>query len=82
MVGWAPFTYQELGAKAKEILLGEQGVEDGAVRVLKCHDKRGGGMGEVGRWAFNLGGELRDAKVAIGWVVTEKGLVACFLGMS
>jgi hypothetical protein len=39
-------------------------------------------MREEKGWAFNPGGELHDAKAAIGGVVTEKGLVACFLGMS
>jgi hypothetical protein len=35
--GWAPLTYQELGAKTKEITLEEKGQEDGAVRVLEGH---------------------------------------------
>jgi hypothetical protein len=70
-----------LGTEAKEITLEEKGREDKAVRVLKGHHDRRGGMGKEGRRGVNLGGELRDAKAAIGGIVTKKCLMACLMGV-
>jgi hypothetical protein len=70
-----------LGTEAKEITLCEKRVKDGAIRVLEGHDKRGGVREEEGG-SFDPRGELYDMKAVIGGIVTEKGLVACFLEMS
>jgi hypothetical protein len=71
-----------LGAKAKKILLCDKGVKDGAIGVFKGHDKREEGIREEEEEMFNPGEELHDAKAAIEGIITKKGLVACFLGIS
>ena len=62
-------------------MLGEEGGEGGAIRVLKHNNKRGEGAREVDIGFANLEGELSDTKSMVGGVVTKKGLMAHFAGV-